>query len=296
MRSAHRKILSAAVLWGMIPIFYHMMYSSGLSRMQTITIRFTLAALGYVIYLLMKDKELLRIKHWSHLRYFIGTGVCSLAAFNFCYITCIQYAGVAVAALLLYTAPIFVMLMSMVLFHEKLTGQRLAALGLTIFGCAFVSGMFSGTNTVQPIALVWGLASGFGYALYSIFSKFALKHYEPETITAYTTVFAALATLPLSEPTVLCKKILEPTVCLGGVGAALLCTILSYLLYTSGLSKTSASTAAILSTLEPVTAAILGALLLHESVSIEKICGIFLVLSAIIALNTPQRIKHGEIS
>jgi len=296
MRTAHGKILIAAVLWGMIPIFYHMMCSSGLSRMQTITIRFTLAALSYVVYLLMKDKELLRIKHWSHLRYFIGTGVCSLAAFNFCYITCIQYAGVAVAALLLYTAPMFVVLMSMILFHEKLTGQRLTALGMTILGCAFVSGMFSGTYTVQPIALAWGLASGFGYALYSIFSKFALKYYQPETITAYTAIFAAFATLPLSKPQVLCEKIIEPTVLVGGAGAALLCTILSYLLYTSGLSEISASKAAILSTLEPVTAAILGALLLHESVSIEKAFGIFLVLSAIIVLNMPQRIKTKKIS
>lgn len=259
--------------------------------MQTITMRFTIAALGYVIYLLIRNRSLLRMERPAHLLYFIGTGICSLAAFNYCYITCIRYAGTAVAALLLYTAPAFVLVMSAVLFQERLTGRGLLALGMTILGCAFASGVFGGGVTIGTAALLWGLGSGFGYALYSIFSKFALRHYQPETITVYTAVFAALATLPLAEPAQLVQMLDRPAVLAGALGSALLCTVLAYLLYTAGLAGTLAGKAAVLSTAEPVVASVLGVLLLHESMSWDRLCGILLVLGAIAVLNGKEKTR-----
>ncbi len=281
------KILAAGVCWGLIPVFYHIMSSAGLGRVQTITMRFTFAALGYIVYLLIRDAELLRIKCPKHLLYFVGTGVCSLAAFNFCYITCIKYAGVAVAALLLYTAPAFVLVMSVALFGEPLTKRGLLALGMTVLGCAFVSGVFGGGGDIGIAALLWGLGSGFGYALYSIFSKYALEHYRPETITAYTAVFASLSTLPFSDPVQLAGKAAAPGVLLSALGCALLCTVFGYLLYTLGLEHIDAGKAAVLSTIEPVVASVLGVMLLGEPVTWGKLCGIVLVLGAIMVLNFP---------
>lgn len=285
MKKASLMIVAAAVCWGAIPIFYHGMSASGLTRLQTITVRFTLSALGYVCYLLVRDPSKLRIKRPAHLLYFVGTGVCSLAFFNFCYITCISRAGVACAALLLYTAPVFVLVMSALLFHERISTRGLIALLLTVAGCAGVAGVFSGGVSVAPSALLWGLGSGFGYALYSIFGKFALRHYSPETITAYTAVFAAAATLPLAEPLQLARLACRPAVLASGLGCALICTVLAYLLYTAGLSGVPAGRASVLSTAEPVVATVLGAVLLHEAVTWDKLLGIALVLGAIIVLS-----------
>jgi len=264
------------------------MSSAGLGRMQTITLRFTFAAIGYIVYLLLHDPALLIINRPAHLKYFLGTGVCSLAAFNFCYISCIKYAGVSVAALLLYTAPAFVLIMSVRLFNEPLTTRGIIALVMTVLGCAFVSGIFSGKSSLSVPALLWGLGSGFGYALYSIFSKYALVHYSPKTITAYTAVFASLSTLPFSNPPELIRAISKPVVLFGALGCALVCTVLGYLLYTSGLENVPAGRAAVLSTVEPVVASILGVALLDESISWDKICGIALVLCAIVVLNLSQ--------
>ncbi|MGI6181827.1 MAG: DMT family transporter [Agathobaculum sp.] len=286
MKKARLLIIVAAICWGTIPVFYHIMSAAGLNSMQTITMRFSFAALGYVLYLLIRDRSLLRIKRPRHLLYFVGTGLCSLAFFNFCYITCIRHAGVAVAALLLYTAPAFVLLMSAALFREKLTGRGLLSLVMTVLGCAFVAGAFSGKGlTMTPAALLWGLGSGFGYALYSIFGKYALRHYGAETITAYTAVFAALATFPLSEPARLIRLAANPSVLLSALGCAVVGTVFAYLLYTAGLSKVPAGQASILSTVEPVVATILGVLLLKETMTIHKLCGIALVLGAIVVLN-----------
>ena len=290
MKKAYLLIVAAAMCWGAIPVFYSGMSAHGLSSMQTITMRFSLAAAGYVVYLALRDPSLLRIKRPRHLLYFIGTGVCSLAFFNFCYITCIKYAGVAVAALLLYTAPVFVMVLSAILFREKLTARCLSALALTVLGCVFVAGVFTaGGVRLTPAALLWGLGSGFGYALYSIFGKYALVHYRPETITAYTAVFAALATVPLARPVQLLGLCRSPAVLLNALGCALVCTVFAYLLYTAGLAKVPAGQAAILSTAEPVVATVLGVTLLHEAVSWDKLCGILLVLGAIVLLNLPGK-------
>lgn len=288
MKKASLMIIAAAVCWGAIPIFYHSMSANGLTRMQTITVRFTLSALGYVCYLLVRDPSKLRIKRPAHLLYFVGTGVCSLAFFNFCYITCIGRAGVACAALLLYTAPVFVLVMSALLFHERITARGLAALLLTVVGCAGVAGVFSGGAALAPSALLWGLGAGFGYALYSIFGKYALRHYCPETITAYTAVFAAAATLPLAEPAKLMRLAGQPAVLASGLGCALLCTVLAYLLYTAGLSGVPAGRAAVLSTAEPVVATVLGAVLLGERVTWDKLLGIVLVLGAIVVLSVQR--------
>ena len=296
MKKAYLLIVAAAVCWGAIPVFYSGMSAQGLTSMQTITMRFALAAVGYVVYLAVRDPALLRIKRPRHLLYFVGTGVCSLAFFNFCYITCIRYAGVAVAALLLYTAPVFVMVLSAILFREKFSGRSVTALALTVLGCVFVAGVFTaGGLRLTPIALLWGLGSGFGYALYSIFGKFALVHYRPETITAYTAVFAALATIPLARPVQLLGLCRSPAVLLNALGCALVCTVVAYLLYTAGLAKVPAGQAAILSTAEPVVATVLGVTLLHEAVSWDKLCGILLVLGAIVLLNLPAHAKKNKL-
>ncbi len=292
-KGASLKIFVAGICWGFIPVFYHMMSSNGLGRMQTITLRFTFAALGYILCLMIKAPGLLRLKRPMHVLYFAGTGVLSLAAFNFCYISCIRYAGIAVAALLLYTAPAFVLVMGVILFREPLSARGILALIMTVLGCAFVSGVFGGGASISTEALLWGVGSGFGYALYSVFSKYALEHYKPETITVYTAVFASLSTLPFSEPLKLIGRLSEPGVFIGASGSAVLCTVLAYLLYTSGLESTEAGKAAIISTVEPVVASVLGVLLLHEAMTPYKLSGIVLVLFAIAVLNVQGKgVKH----
>ncbi len=84
---------------------------------------------------LFKRKEL-RVK-WKDLWCFAGTGILSVAFFNVCYFTCMNYATLSVAAILLYTAPSFVMVFSYFLFKEKIGGRKLIALALAFGPAAF---------------------------------------------------------------------------------------------------------------------------------------------------------------
>ena len=282
-------IAGAGILWGLISVFFKLLSAAGLDGFQTIAVRFGFSAVLLFIWLIVRNPNLLRIRHPIHLLYFMGTGILSLAAFNFCYYTAIDLAGVSVAALLLYTAPAFVIVFSRLLFGEALTRRKFAALTLTIAGCACMSGALGGSLTIPMTALLYGLGSGLGYALYSIFGKLALRDYAPETVTVYSFAFAALGLFPLSHPGELLPRLMELDILLPGIGLALLCTVGAYLLYTNGLTHVDAGQASILATVEPVVAALLGFFAFHENATTAKLTGIVLILGAIVLASLPER-------
>ena len=192
----------------------------------------------------------------------------------------------SVAAVLLYTSPVFVTLLSALFFRERITSHKVAALALTFAGCVLVTGLLPlGQQSVSYLTILYGLGAGFGYALYSIFGKLALRQYASSTVTFYTFLFAALASLPLSGLPRHLEALADWRAILGGLGIGVLCCILPYLLYTEGLRYTEAGKAAILATVEPFVAALLGICLFHESVTFYKLLGMGAIFLAILLLN-----------
>lgn len=180
------------------------------------------------------------------------------------------------------------MLLSIFLFREKFTRCKMLALLSTFCGCTFITGIFSSKMTLTLEAFGFGLASGIGYALYSIFSKLALRRYNTLTITAYTFYFAAIAALPMAEPLQLFTLLADLRALIGAIAIALICTVAPYLLYTRGLQYVDAGQASILATLEPLVAAAIGIFIFGESLTIAKILGMILILSSIFILNTAK--------
>lgn len=291
-KKATLSILAAAALWGCIGAFLKLLTAAGLSAMEGVAVRSTVAAIFYGLFLAFTEQTRLKIapRHWY---YFFGTGVCSLLFFNWCYFNAISSSSMSVAAVLLYTAPVFVTLMSAVIFHEKITSRKLAALALTFVGCVLVTGLLPlGQQSVSFRTILFGLGSGFGYALYSIFGKFALVKYHPSTITFYTVLFSAVCSLPLSGLHRHLTVLADGRAIVGGLGIGVLCCILPYLLYTGGLRHTEAGRAAILATAEPFVAALLGIGLFHESVTAYKLMGMAAIFCSIFLLNRPARSKQ----
>lgn len=284
-------ILIAAALWGCIGLFYKQLANIGFSQLQVVFLRVFTAAVLMAIYMLIRDPSWFKIRFrdcWM----FIGTGIISLAFFNYCYFSAMDELSVSVAATLLYTAPIFVMLISAVLFHEKMTVVKLIAVVLTFIGCILVTGALTGGH-ITAVGMLYGLGSGIGYALYTIFSVYALRRYKTETITFYTFLFASVSVFlicrPLSMFNLFCAAPSTSTVytlCIG-----LLACLLPYLLYTKGLSGVSAGQASIMATLEPVVATLVGCLIFQESMTLPKIMGIVLIVGSILFLNF-KKIKN----
>ena len=197
-KKAYLLILLAASLWATTGVFLSLLTAAGLTSLQSVAVRNGLATILYFIFLSMTDPKALKIR-LADCRYFIGTGILSVVFFNWCLFTTIQSSSLSVASVLLYTSPVFVMILSTLFFHEAITPAKLLALCLTLLGCMLVTGLLPpGGESISGKTILFGLGSGFGYALYTIFSKFALAKYPSGTVSFYTFLFATIGSLPLS--------------------------------------------------------------------------------------------------
>ena len=282
-------VLMAGILWGCISLFVRSLNAAGLSAIDICCVRMCVGAVCMLLVLLVVDCGALRIR-LRDIWVFIGTGVVSVTLFNWCYFTCIELSEASIAVVLLYTSPIFVMLMSALLFRERITVRKVIALCLTFTGCVFVAGVLGGSVHIAPLALAAGVASGFFYALYSIFGRVALKRYDPLTITFYTFVAGSVAGLILGDPgNVVAAVTASPSVLWLYLGLGVFCTLLPYIFYTTGLRGMETGRAAILATVEPVVGALIGIFVFAESTDPLKLFGMGLILASVVLLNLRTR-------
>ncbi len=271
-------VIGAAVLWGCMGILVRTMNAGGLSSAEVVTVRavITSAIMAVGMFLFNKAELRIRIKDiWC----FVGTGIFSVVFFNTCYFTCMNYCSLSTAAILLYTAPAFVMVMSFFLFKEAFTVKKVLALLCAFGGCVLVSGGLGGTD-ISWMGLLTGLGAGFGYSLYSIFGRFALQRgYSSFTITTYTFFFAVLGCIPFTGVRHIgeCFR-MEPKLIVSAVVWTFLTTVAAYLLYTKGLAGMEAGKASVLATVEPVMASVVGVWFFKEEFTWGALAGIALVL------------------
>lgn len=277
-------ILIAGIAWGMIGIFTRGLYAAGFTPKSIVLTRNLGSLIVMTIIFLIADRSAFRIK-LRHFPYFIGTGVVSVVMFSLLYFMCQQYSSLATAAILLYTAPAIVMLMSAAIWHDKITKNKVLALAVTFMGCVFVSGIFSGSLSISAAALATGLGSAFFYALYSIFGRFALEKYSSYTVTYYTFMCAAAASFFVVSPSETFSLIAKSSSFLLIAGLILVSTVLPFILYTKGLSQTESGKASILASVEPVAASLTGIIVFGEPLTISVVAGLVCIMIAIYVLN-----------
>ena len=282
-------ILLAGILWGTIGLFVRALSQTGLSSLQLVFLRSAITAVALFFYLLLFCRQALRIA-WRDLWIFMGTGILSILFFSVCYFSTIQMAELSIAAVLLYTAPVFVMLFSLGFFQEKLNVRKILALLCCLMGCALVSGVLGASRLTLP-ALITGLLSGLGYSLYSVFGKFAVqKGYGALTTTFYTFLISAIAALPFVGLGEMPQKLaLQGGSLLLIVLMGLFTSVIPYLLYTYGLSATAPAKASILASVEPVAAMLFGSIFFGEKLTLSSLAGMALVLAAVALLSPKEK-------
>lgn len=283
-------ILLAGCFWGSMGIFVRRLGAYGFTSIQIVSIRVTLAALAFCLLQLVRDRSGFRLSPRDILL-FLGLGFGSILFFTVCYFTAIEMMPLSTAAILLYTSPIWIMLMSALFFREKLTGLKLLALALAFAGCVLVSGV-SGEG-VTLAGLLFGLGSGLGYGLYSILGTVALRKYSPFTVTTWTFLFAAAGSLLICRPTDMLAKFAAapnlPALLLFCLVTALVTAVVPFLAYTLGLRTVEASRAGILATVEPMVATLIGILVFSEPLTPLSGLGMALILAAVVLLNRKRQ-------
>ncbi len=283
-------VIIAGTLWGGMGIFVRKMTALGLTSLQIVSVRASLTTIIIFLFLLIYKKELLKIKI-RDIPIFIGSGFFSIVFFSYCYFSCITYTSLSVAATLLYTAPAMVMLMSILFFKEKFTVYKISALIIAFLGCACVTGVISGNLALSTKGIMLGIGAGFGYALYSIFSRLAInKGYNSFTIIFYTFAIALVFLIPFTP----WKKISSVMFAssdnaLYFILFALVTTALPYIFYTLGLTRIESGKASVIASSEPVSATVLGYLFLNEKLTSTSIAGIVCVVISIVLLAVPVK-------
>ena len=280
---SHLCVLASGVLWGLIGIFNRRLTAAGFSVSSIVLVRNFGSMIVLGLLFLIKDRSIFRIR-WKHVPIFLGTGVVSVLFFTLCYFSCQKLCSLAVAAVLLYTSPAFVVILSAILWKDRITKKKLIALLLALLGCTFVTGLWSGSASVTLWGAVLGVASGLFYGLYSIFGRYALAHYKPFTVTFYTFLFAGLGALAVLRPAELAAGFAVPGAALTALALIVVCTVAPYLLYTFGLAGMDSGKAAILASVEPVTAAVVGVLAFGEPMRAAVLLGLGCILACVYIL------------
>ncbi len=290
-------IVVAAILWGILSLFSKPLMNMGFNSMQVVFVRALFSAILLAIFMLIFDRSLFKIK-LKDLPVFIGSGVMGFTFCVFCYMGSIDQNGAGVAAMLMYSSPIWVVLISMLLFKEKINLYKIIALVGVLAGCVMVS--LGGELKITLVGAFLGIGSGVGFALISIFSKLsANKGYSALTAQFYTFIVAIIASFPLASAWEIPAMISVDYNCLWYFFlVSLLSTTLPYVLYNLALKKVPASTAGILSSLEVVVGAVAGAIAYKENVGILGIFGIVIMFAALVLIalkgNAPPLLKKNK--
>ena len=276
-------ILLAGVCWGVIGLFSRSLMAMGLTTRGILIIRSGGCAVLFLACAVVRGGGALKLR-LKDIPLTLALGLATFF-FTYCYYLSIENGSLSAACVLMYSAPVFVMIFSLFLFREKFTRQKLLALLCAMAGCVLVSGLLEGASTGSTAGTVFGLLAGIGYATYSVCIKgLSLRGVGTLTMNIYSWLLCTLLGIVIFGPSQAAPAFQSATSWLLTVGICVISGFLPALLYSYGLSGTEAGKGAVMATTEPVVASLAG-LVYHEIPSVPGVIGILLVLGAVVLLN-----------
>jgi len=286
--------LVSASLWATLGLIYHQLEVYGLTRLAIAFYRAAVTAVILFAFLGATRRPTLKVERGDW-RLFLTLGLVGVAAFFGIYIQAIALVGMGVAAVLMYTAPAWVTLISSLFLGERLTPLKVAALLLACGGCALVGKVYDLASVrLNLLGILAGLGAGLTYGMYTILSKVAQSRYTAWASLAYAMAFGTLFLLPLQAGADLALPLRSPPAIAWLLVLGIVPTLIAGLTFNAALRLVPASEVSIVATLEPVIAAILGALFLGERVEPLQALGALLILSAVAALQWARSRPGGK--
>lgn len=221
-------------------------------------------------------KRGIRLKEKRHYLYLIIMGGILVIHWT-TFFKAIQMSTVAIGLLTFSTFPVFVTFLEPYFFKEKLKVSDVIVAVITFLGVALVIPKFELGNDVTQ-GVIWGVISGFTYALLSMFNRKYVNEYSSLVVAFYEQIVAAVLLIPvwfISHPVVQTKDILLIIL------LAVVFTGISHTLFIEGLKNIKTQTAGIISCLEPLYAIIFAALLLNEIPGIREVLGGVIILGTV---------------
>ena len=277
-------IILAGTCWGVISIFINYLSAAGLGEMQISFLRQFFAVLVFALVILIRDRTKFRIPV-KDLGLIMLVGFINGVLFNFLYFYTIVHSRASIAVVLLYTSPVFVIILARIFFKEKITRNKFIALVLTVVGCVFVTGVLGEGYTPPAAAILTGVLTGLAYALNNILTSAAVKKNDPLTVTLYTLLFSFMFLIPfsgLNSLTAMCRA--NPMILAVAFLMCLVTAVLAQYFFSVGLKLIESGKAAIYGATEPIVGSLVGIFIFHEESNLMKIIGIIMVIAAILII------------
>ncbi|MCA0147220.1 DMT family transporter [Rossellomorea vietnamensis] len=279
-------VIVAAICWGISGGIADILMNKGWDPIVISLYRGAVGFICFFVWFLLRFKQnrgiSTRIWIWSLLA---GVGVAGNFTF---YFLSIQASSVAIAATLMYTAPVFVLLISFLLRIERSTWFKWSCITGVLLGIILLTGAYNTESiSVSLVGMAAGLAAGLSYALFIFGFKNASSHGKPRTtlsIAFFSFCFILFLFTDKGESAaVLASKDLGLFLLLGLLGAGL-----SFLVYVIGIRKTTPANASMVAMVEPVTASLFGVLVIGDHLNLIQVLGMAVILVTITVLSVKQ--------
>lgn len=282
----------AGILFGSTGIFVRTLTENGIDSITLLFLRFSIALIYIVIGILLNDKNILDDKsllkaNKKDIPYFLICGL-SILVLNLCYNYSINTITLSLAAILLSTAPVFVLIFEYFLFKERITPIKIASVIFVLIGCTLVTGLIEESSIdISLIGIIVGFGSAIFWAVYIVSSRKVIdRGNHTFTIFFYSLVIITIVTIPFTDfnqiANFLSLDIFHNTLFL--LIHSLVSFALPYVLITISLNHMDAGTTIILSSVEPIAALIFGMIFYSEIPTGLMIIGVIITLIALIIL------------
>lgn len=281
-------IVISAASFGTLAIFGRFLYADGLDTFTMLFLRFGLAALVMLIILLARREKIPRGKIILQL---IGMGALGYVGQSFSYLTAIQYASAGLVALLLYLYPMFVFILSVIVFHEKATWVKIVAILIALLGTALTVDPAGG----QLLGVLLAVAAALIYSVYIIVGTDVMKHVS--AVQSSLVIFAAAGTV--YGILMAFNGVHLPTTNSGWIhtmGIVFIATVIPVIAFLAGLERIGPTNAAMLSTLEPLVTVLLAAWIFSERLQAIALLGGGMILIAVILLTRRETSEIKEFA
>ncbi len=270
---------SAAMMWGTSGSFTRKLLLAGITPLTLVESRSLVAVVGMGLFLLVAGRSRLRVAR-RDVPLLVLFGL-SVAVVTYAYFLAVKLLPVAIAVMVQYTGPTMIALYT-ALATRRLPAPRIwLALALTLAGVgllAGIGGLGGRASSLNPLGLLVALGSAVAMALYILVGERLGKRVHPQTSVFYGFGIALLVWLVLQPPWSFQTAALAPSAWPLVLGVGVLGTLIPFGLFLTAIRRLDATRAAIISTLEPVTAAAVAWAWLGEGLDAWQVLGGALVL------------------
>ena len=285
----------AGLMFGSSGVFVRTLTENGIDSTTLLFLRFSIAVIPLLIVILLTDRKLLKI-NLKDLPLIIVCAAC-IVGLNICYNESMNTVPLSLAATLLSTAPIFVLIFAYILFREKITSRKLICMVLAIIGCLLMTGALESNITNIPLSgITAGVGAALFWAVYLMSSKKSIESGKHTfTILIYSIIIISIALMPFTS-FIQINSFVSINPLLAIIFLIVHSTFsfaLPYILSTLSLNYVDSGVSSILmSGAEPFAALIFGLLIYSEVPTVLMFCGFLLTIIAMIMLSRQDHVKN----